>query len=84
MSHVPHMLFGMIKIEDLHGPWKVFGGQIPDPWRTVAHDHDLLGLLQPALHSQLVEQPAKAALGGAASHIAQTVWLWGIYIHPRH
>jgi hypothetical protein len=40
MGYVPHMFFGMREIHDLHGPCKVFGGQIPDPWRAVAqHDH---------------------------------------------
>jgi len=73
VGHVPHVFFGMIEIDDLHGPWKVFSGQIPDPGRTVAHDHYLLGLRESALLCQLVEQPGKAALGGAARHIAHTV-----------
>src|SRR5260370_36369575 len=38
-AYVPYMFFGTIEINDLHRPWKVLGGQIPYPWRTVAHDH---------------------------------------------
>ncbi len=83
VGHVPHVFFGMIEIKDLHGSWKVFGGQIPDPRRAVAHDHHLLGLLQPALQRQLVEQPVKAALGRAARHIAHTLLRWRIHIHER-
>src|SRR5260221_1708195 len=39
VGHVPHMLFGMGEIDDVHGSRKVFGGQVPNPRRAVAHDH---------------------------------------------
>ena len=41
-----------------------------------------LGLLQPSLQSQLVEQPVKSALGGTAGHIADRIWRRGIHIDP--
>jgi hypothetical protein len=49
VGHVPHMLFGMVEINDLHGSGKVFGHQVPNPRRAVTQDHHLLGLLQSTL-----------------------------------
>ena len=83
VGHLPHVFFGMREIKDLHGSWKVFGSQIPDPRRALTHDHHLLGLLEPALARQLVEQAVKAALGRAARHIAHTVLRWRLHIHER-
>ena len=45
MGYVPHVFFGMIEIKDLHRPCKVFGSQLPDPWRAIAQHDYLLGLL---------------------------------------
>src|SRR2546425_600130 len=59
------------------------GDQVPNPGGAVAQDHHLLGLLQSTLPGQLVEQPSKAALGGATSYIAYTVWCRRIHIHAR-
>jgi 1,4-alpha-glucan branching enzyme len=71
------------EIKDLHGPWKMFGGQIPDPRCAVAqHDH-LLRLRESTIQCQLVEHPTKATLGCATSHIAHTVLCWCIHIHAR-
>lgn len=84
VSHLPHMLFGMVQIDDVHRPWEVFGDQVPNPGCPVTQDSHLLGLLQSTRPRQMVEQPSKVALGGAASHRAHTVWRGRIHLHPRH
>src|ERR1700683_4553449 len=59
--HVPKVLSRVKQINDLNGAWKVFIGDIPDPFGTVAYNHFLCGKTPPAIPGFSVEPFAEIA-----------------------
>jgi hypothetical protein len=55
----PEMLPSMVEVDNLLGSGKVFGDQIPDPFRSVPDDHLLSGSAPTALESFPIDALAK-------------------------
>ncbi|GAC1643401.1 MAG: hypothetical protein NVS4B9_35650 [Ktedonobacteraceae bacterium] len=36
MGHFPHVLLGMLEVDNLHGPRKVLSHHLPDPGRPIS------------------------------------------------
>src|SRR5882724_4962808 len=58
-AEIPQVLSGVIEIHDLDGSREYFLRQVPDPFRTVSHDHFLLGPVPAPLLGLAVETTGK-------------------------
>ena len=61
--HVPQMLASLIEVDNFDGPREGLGGQIPDPFRPVAH-HDLQVSAVPSARPRFAEKAGAELLGG--------------------
>src|SRR2546427_576017 len=58
-AEIPQMLSGVIKIHDFGGSREYFLRPVPDPFRTVSHDHFLLCSIPASLLSLGVQAAGK-------------------------